>query len=113
MSSVAAKWFESEDAQARACRVAYGVEDAAGMAEELDARTWLVRALAAVDDDEDAIPDVSAALAALQVEAGELPPDEHPAFHDGSFVQRECTCPPDLRARDGFRGSCPAHGVGL
>ncbi|MFI6296773.1 hypothetical protein ACIBEJ_34650 [Nonomuraea sp. NPDC050790] len=58
----------------------------------------------------DAIPTVSAALAALRIECGELPSaamDGYP-FQDADGVDDLCTCPPDLAARGGFRSTCPA-----
>jgi hypothetical protein len=58
---------------------------------------------------EDALPAVSAAEAALRIEAGELDPaklDGYP-FPD----EDECTCPPGMVARGGFRSTCAVHGA--
>lgn len=65
----------------------------------------LTAALGRVRDGLDAIPVTEHALAVLRVEAGELDPAE---------LEREdpCTCPPDLRARGGWRSSCRVHGTG-
>jgi hypothetical protein len=65
----------------------------------------LTEALSQVRDGLDAIPVTEHALAALRVEAGELDPAElDPAD--------ACSCPPDLRARGGWRSSCLVHGTG-
>lgn len=58
----------------------------------------------------DAIHTVSAALAALRIEAGELPADEMDRYpFPDEAEEAQCICPPDLLERGGFRGSCPAH----
>jgi hypothetical protein len=76
--------------------------DLDGAAERL-----LEQALSEVRDGHDAIPTVGAALAALRIAAGELPPDELGFM----FPDRDaaCICPPDLLERGGFRGGCPVH----
>lgn len=68
-------------------------------------RELVERALGEVVDGEDAIPTLSRAIAALRVEYGELDPDE---LDEGAGPV--CTCPAELLARNGFRGSCPVHG---
>lgn len=58
-------------------------------------------------DGDDALPTLSAAIAALRIEASELPADELDHLYQAAPA---CTCPPDLVARGGFRFSCCAHG---
>jgi hypothetical protein len=63
------------------------------------------------EDGTDAIPTVSAALAAFRIEAGELPASELESYpFPGEDTSDPCTCPPGLRERGGFRSTCPAHG---
>jgi hypothetical protein len=71
----------------------------------------LEQALGQIRDGVDAIPAMSAALAALRVEAGELPADEldDVALSDEGS-DGVCICPPALLKRGGFRGGCPTHG---
>lgn len=60
----------------------------------------------------DAIPTATAALAALRIEAGEMPATEldgYP-FPGEDEDPAGCICPPDLLARGGFRGGCLVHG---
>lgn len=59
---------------------------------------------------DEAIITASAALAALKIEAGELPEAELAGWFGDDDEQR-CACPADLRARGGHRGSCPVHGA--
>ncbi len=66
--------------------------------------TLLEQAIADIRDGGDALITVSAAEAALRIACGELPEDEL----SGWFDERECICPPELVARGGFKGSCPA-----
>ena len=63
---------------------------------------------------DDVIPQVSAALACLQILYGERPPEimDGYAFPGEPCDESGCTCPPDLLARGGFSGQCPVHGVG-
>ena len=75
------------------------------------AERLLEQALDEVRDDVDALVTVSAAEAALRIEAGELPASElegYP-FPDEAEPERECICPPELVERGGFRSGCPAH----
>ncbi len=71
------------------------------------AEGYLEQALDEVRDGDDAIAAVSSALAALRIEAGELPADEMDVVEDADL---ECTCPPELLARGGYRSSCPLYG---
>jgi hypothetical protein len=58
----------------------------------------------------DAIPTVDAAIAALRIEAGELPADELDGYpFPGEVQQGACIRPPALLERGGFHSSCPAH----
>lgn len=61
----------------------------------------------------DAIPAVSAALVCLRIEVGEVPESEMEGsrFPGEEDDESACTCPPDLRARGGFRSTCPVHGT--
>jgi len=59
---------------------------------------------------DDAIITATAALDAMRIEAAELPESELGAVL--AYLDEPCTCPPELAARGGFRGSCPTHGVG-
>lgn len=68
------------------------------------AEDLLEQALDEVRSGIDAIPTVDAALAELRIEAGELDADEVE-----TTASPRCSCPPDLSARGGFRGDCPAH----
>lgn len=73
------------------------------------AEALLALALSEAQDDIDAIPTTSAALAALQIEVGELPESEL----DGWFDEPECICSPEQIERGGFRGGCPVHSTGV
>jgi hypothetical protein len=85
-----------------------------------DRSIWTVRAervarqvLDEVVDGTDALPTVSLLEAVLRAEVGDLPADEVAGL-DASFRRDEdpgagCICPPELLARDGFRGACPVH----
>lgn len=74
------------------------------------AERLLERALYEVQNGDDAIGTVSAALAALQIAVGELPADELEGYpFPGEAPTVECICPPDLLARGGFRGGCLVH----
>lgn len=64
------------------------------------------QALGEVLDGDDAIPTLSRAIAALKIEAGELPADE---LDDARVLP--CTCQPEVRARGGFSSSCLLHSV--
>jgi hypothetical protein len=66
------------------------------------------QALDEIQDDIDAIPALSLALACLRAEVGELPADEIEELDEG-YREPSCICPPDLLERGGFRGSCPVH----
>lgn len=69
----------------------------------------LEQAVSQIRDDEDAIPVVGAALAALRIEVGELPEDELEGYpFPGEPRPGICTCPPDLVRRDGYTSSCRA-----
>jgi hypothetical protein len=72
------------------------------------AERLLEQALEEVRDGVDAIPIVSAALAALRIEAGELGADAMDGYPFPDEVPN-CICPPDLLERGGFRGRCPEH----
>lgn len=62
-----------------------------------------------IRDDGNAIPVVGAALAALRIEAGELPEDELEGYpFPGEPRTGICTCPPGLVKRGGYTGSCRA-----
>jgi hypothetical protein len=68
------------------------------------------RALNEIRGGADAIPYLSAALAALRIEAAELPASEMDGFvFPGEPSTVACICPPDLVERGGFRGGCPVH----
>jgi hypothetical protein len=69
------------------------------------AEEFLLEALVAVRDNSDGIPWADAAMMAMRVWAGEIPDPG-----DLAPVTLECTCPPDLVARGGFRSTCPEHG---
>lgn len=72
----------------------------------------LNQALSELRDNTDALPTISAAEACLRIQAGELSPAELDGFvFPGEPVPEDCTCPPDLKARGGFRSTCDAHGV--
>jgi hypothetical protein len=75
------------------------------------AERLLEQALDEVRSGADAIPAVDAALTALRIEAGQVPEDEMDGYRfPGEDDDVQCTCPPDLAARGGFRSDCPAHG---
>lgn len=75
------------------------------------AKCLLAQALSEVADGRDAIPTAAAAVAALRIEAGELPADELAGYPwPGEESEKPCTCPPDLVARGGFVSTCPLHG---
>ena len=74
------------------------------------AEHYLEQALDDVRIMDDAIPAVSAALACLRMEVGELPPDEDLLLIDVDDAGIECRCPPDLVERGGFVSTCPEHG---
>jgi hypothetical protein len=60
----------------------------------------------------DAIPTVEAALAALRIEAGELPAEELDGYpFPGEVPPGACICPPALLARGGYQGGCPVHSL--
>lgn len=77
---------------------------------------WIDRAARLLDaaagklrSGEEAWMEISAAEAALKIDAGELPAEElegYP-FPGEASVLPECTCPPDLRARGGWSSTCP------
>jgi hypothetical protein len=74
------------------------------------AQRLLEAALGEVIDGVDAIPTVEAAAAALRIACGELPAEElegYP-FPGEERTGPACICPPDLLARGGYRGNCPA-----
>lgn len=73
------------------------------------AERLLEQALYEIRSGDDAIPTVDAALAALRVEAGELPPDEMDGYPFPGEERLGCTCPDELLERGGFRGSCSVH----
>lgn len=56
---------------------------------------------------------ISAAECSYRIGLGEIPPDELDgyAFPGEPEVGPPCICPPDLLARGGFKGSCPAEHV--
>jgi hypothetical protein len=79
---------------------------------------WRVRAVEALElalcelrGDEDPLPSMSLAEECLRAEDGALNADELEMLTE-HFNPPEpvCICPPDLLARGGFRGGCPAHG---
>ena len=78
------------------------------------AERLMEQALGEARDGDDAIPTVTAALTALRIEAGDLPPDAMDGFPFPGEEQPAavCVCPPELLARGGFRGCCPEHGPG-
>jgi hypothetical protein len=82
-------------------------EEAAGWG--VRAEYLLEQALDEIRTGIDAIPTVDAALAALRVEAGELPPNEMESYPSSGEERCGCTCPPELLERGGFRGGCPVH----
>lgn len=98
-----------------------GAAPAAAPVGEADRSIWrgraawlLQRALDEIEDADDAIPTVGAALQALRIEAGEAPADSLDGYpFPGEAEKPTCTCPPDLRARDGFRSTCPVSEAGL
>jgi hypothetical protein len=85
-------------------------------APDIDRSIWgrraeqlLRQALDEVLSDVDALASVGAAEAALRIQAGELPEGELEGFpFPGEEERPECTCPPALVARGGFRSSCLA-----
>jgi len=69
----------------------------------------LEEAIGLIARNEDAIGTVSAALAALRIEAGELPADELDGYpFPGEAIAEPCTCPPELARRGGYTSSCRA-----
>jgi len=55
---------------------------------------------------------LSAALACMRIADGDLPPDELEGYpFPGEDPDVVCTCPPEMIARGGFKGDCPARGV--
>lgn len=83
---------------------------------------WTARAervaeqvLSDVKSGTDALPAVSLLEAVLRAEAGELPAGEMAAldayFRRDEGDEADCTCPPDLLERGGFRGGCPVHSL--
>jgi hypothetical protein len=86
-----------------------GQEDSTAATWAMRAERLLEQALQETRDGIDAIPTVDAALTALHVEAGELPTDEMDDYPFAGEETDDCTCPPELRARGGFRGGCPVH----
>lgn len=68
----------------------------------------LNQALYQVRSEQDAIPTVSAALACLRIEIGELPADELD-FMFPDPAEDLCICRPELCERGGFSGGCPVH----
>lgn len=79
----------------------------------LRAQRLLEKAIGEVRDGAgDPLDTLSAAIASLRIECGELPAEEldgYPFPGEDNEVAAECTCPPDLLARGGFRGGCPIH----
>ena len=73
------------------------------------AERLLEQAIGEVHDGTEPIIIVSAALAALRVDIGELPASELDGYPFPGEPEDEsgCTCPAELRARGGFRSSCP------
>jgi hypothetical protein len=75
-------------------------------------------ALSNMLDGLDASAELSLAVAADSAAWGEASEsiiadlDEYELTDDGFQLRRDCACPTDLRARGGFRSSCPVHGVG-
>lgn len=85
---------------------------------ERDEELWIGRAGRLLEealsliDGEDVLPLVSAADAALRIAYGELPEsemDEYPFPGEPEPERFSCICPPELLARDGFKGGCPVH----
>lgn len=83
---------------------------------------WSIRAeraaqqvLDEVIDGIDAIPAASLLLAVLRAEVGELPADEaddlEASFRQDEDPEANCTCPPELLERGGYRGGCPVHSL--
>jgi hypothetical protein len=73
------------------------------------AETLLEQAIDEVRCGIDALPTVSAAAAALRIEAGELPADELDSWLLDT-APAACTCPAGLVGRGGWRSTCPEHG---
>lgn len=72
------------------------------------AEAFLRQALDEVQEGSDATGSTEAALMALRIWGGELPPE----VMDGDAFPGEdppCTCPPDLVERGGYGSDCPAH----
>jgi hypothetical protein len=81
-----------------------------------DRSIWGIRARSLVEqalcrmDDYDVIGTLDAAITCLRIEMRELSGssmDEYP-FPGEERDEDECTCPPGLRARGGFRSTCLA-----
>ena len=68
------------------------------------------KALGEVQDNIDAMPTLSLAIACLQAEAGELDRDDIESL-EASYAEPACVCPPDLLERGGYRGNCPVHSL--
>lgn len=90
-----------------------------------DEARWFTRAELLLDDAlsemrqpsasiDDVIVSATAALAAIRIAMGELPPSELDGFPFPGEPADEsgCVCPPDLLDRGGFKGRCPVHGSG-
>ena len=94
-----------------------GVKDVTRTIWTVRAERLLEQALSEVrTGTQDPIPTISAALAALKVEYGELAAGDMDSYpfpdEDGEGSLELCTCPPDLVARGGFQSSCIAvHGT--
>lgn len=80
----------------------------------------LEKALDEIRIGDDPVHTVSAADAALRIEAGELDssemdgyefPHEPPSKDEEEQEEGVCICPPDLLERGGHRGGCPVHGL--
>lgn len=74
------------------------------------AREATQQALDEIEDDTDPLGSLSLAEACAKAWMGLLPAEEE-AELDACYVKPECTCPPGLVKRGGFRGSCPVHGT--
>lgn len=75
------------------------------------AERLLEAALDKLRSGEEAWMEISAAEAALRIEAGDLPAEELDGYpFPGEDTAPECICPPDLKARGGFTSTCPACG---